>query len=113
MFLVWLIVASSCSYLKNVQLLTGGHIGRKNYVQTLPFEWRKELIVVKARLNSDTTQREFIFDTGAFNSKVESDLANVLGLKVVTEKTNSTASGINRKIEVVRTDTLLLGETAI
>jgi len=113
MFLVWLIVASSCSYLKNVQLLTGGHIGRKNYVQTLPFEWRKELIVVKARLNSDTTQREFIFDTGAFNSKVESDLANVLGLKVVTEKTNSTASGINRKIEVVRIDSLLLGETAI
>jgi len=102
---------SACSYLKNVKLLTNGEIKRENYVQTIPFEWRKELIVVKARLNSDTTQREFIFDTGAFNSKVEHSLATALNLNVVTEKTNSTAQGISQKIEVVRIDSLQLGET--
>ena len=102
LFLIYVgCICTSCSYLKNVNLLTGGEIKRQNYVQTIPFEWRKELIVVKARLNSETTEREFIFDTGAFNSKVESDLANTLGLKVVTEKINSTASGISQKIEVV------------
>lgn len=106
-------ISFSCSYLKNVSLLTNGEIKRENYVQTIPFEWRKELIVVKARLNSDTAQREFIFDTGAFNSKVESRLASALGLEVVTEKTNSTAQGISQKIEVVRVDSLQLGETTV
>lgn len=106
-------ISTSCSYLKNVKLLTGGEIKRENYVQSIPFEWRKELIVIKARLNSDTTQREFIFDTGAFNSKVESDLANSLALEVVTEKNNSTASGISQKIEVVRVDSVQIGETTI
>jgi predicted aspartyl protease len=106
-------ILSSCSYLKNIKLLTGGEIKRENYVQTIPFEWRKELIVVKVRLNSDTTEREFIFDTGAFNSKVESELATSLGLEVVTEKTNSTAQGISQKIEVVRIDSLQLGETTV
>ncbi|MEQ9168705.1 MAG: retropepsin-like aspartic protease [Fulvivirga sp.] len=103
--------SASCSYFKNVKLLTDAKISRENYVQTIPFEWRKELIVVKARLNSDTALREFIFDTGAFNSKVESDLADALGLEVVTEKTNSTAQGLSQKIEVVRIDSLQLGET--
>lgn len=104
---------TSCSYIKNVRLLTSGEIKRENYVQTIPFEWRKELIVIRARLNSVTTEREFIFDTGAFNSKVESDLATSLGLEVVTEKTNSTAQGISQKIEVVRVDSLQLGETSV
>ncbi|MEQ8474691.1 aspartyl protease family protein [Fulvivirga sp.] len=103
--------SASCSYFKNVKLLTDAKISREHYVQTIPFEWRKELIVVKARLNSDTALREFIFDTGAFNSKVENDLANALGLEVVTEKTNSTAQGLSQKIEVVRIDSLQLGET--
>lgn len=106
-------ILCSCSYLQNIKLLTGGEIKRENYVQTIPFEWRKELIVVKARLNSDTTEREFIFDIGAFNSKVESELATSLGLEVVTEKTNSTAQGISQKIEVVRIDSLQLGETTV
>ncbi len=104
-------LVSSCSYFKNVQLLTGGKIKRENYVQVLPFEWRKDLIVVKARVNADTTLREFIFDTGAFNSKVENSLSNTLGLKVVTQKINSTAQGISQKIEVVRIDSLQIGVT--
>lgn len=103
--------ASSCDYLQNIKLLTDGEIRRENYVQELPFEWRKDLIVVKARLNSDTTLREFIFDTGAFNSKIESELATELGLKTIAEKTNTTAQGISQNIEVTRLDSLQLGET--
>jgi uncharacterized membrane protein/predicted aspartyl protease len=106
-------LGTSCSYLKNVKLLSGGEIKREHYVQTLPFEWVKGLIVVKARLHSDTTLREFIFDTGAFDCKVESSLASALELEVVAEKTNSTAQGISQKIQVVRIDSLRLGETTI
>lgn len=101
----------SCSYLKNVKLLRAGEIRRKNFVQTIPFKWRKELIVVTARLNSDTIQREFIFDTGAFSGKVESDLINTLGIEIVTEKMNSTAQGTSQEIQMVRIDSVQLGET--
>jgi predicted aspartyl protease len=105
------IACSSCSYLKNVKLLVDGTIKREHYVETIPFEWKKQLIVVNAQLNSDTTVRAFIFDTGAFNSKVEHTLASALELEVVTEKNNSTAQGISQKIEVVRVDSLQIGNT--
>jgi predicted aspartyl protease len=100
-------------YFKNVKLLLNGEIKRKDYVQTVPFEWRKDLIVVSVYLNEDTVAREFIFDTGAFNSKVESQLANSLDLEVVAQKENSTAQGISRTIDVVRIDSMRLGETSI
>lgn len=109
--LVLLMLTSSCSYFRNVKLLIDGEIEEENFVQTLPFDLKKDLIVVKARLNSDTIEREFIFDTGAFNSKVESNLATALSLKVVAEKTNRTAQGISKRIEVVRIDSLQLGVT--
>ncbi len=103
-------ISNSCTYIENVQLLIGGKIEQKNFVQAIPFEWRKDLIIVKAFINKDTVPREFIFDTGAFNSKVEGNLANNLNLPVVTKKTNSTAQGISQEIEVVLMNSIQLGE---
>ena len=51
-YLVVIILSStliSCSYLKNVQLLSGGELKRQKFVQAIPFEMRKDLIVVKAK----------------------------------------------------------------
>ncbi|XOV66221.1 MAG: aspartyl protease family protein [Fluviicola sp.] len=93
--------------------MTNGSIKSKDYTQTVPFELRKDLIIVSAFLNNDSTAREFIFDTGAFNSKVEYELAESLGLEVIAEKQNGTAQGITRRIEVVRLDSLKLGDTWI
>jgi len=112
-FALILTLVSSCSYLKNVKALTNGKIKRKNYVETVHFESRKDLIVVPALLNSDSTLHEFIFDTGAFNSKVEYGLATQLSLKKVAEKNNSTAQGVTRHIDVVRIDSLKMGSTPI
>jgi predicted aspartyl protease len=111
--LISIALTTSCAYLKNVDLLLQPEIQREHYVQTIPFEWRKDLIVVKARLNSDTAEYEFIFDTGAFNSKVESELADALRLPVVTQKKNSTAQGVSRQIDVIRIDSVKLGETTV
>ncbi len=105
------VLLSSCSYVANVRLLTGGEIRRTNYVEVIPFEYRKDLIVVQARLNGDMQEREFILDTGAFDSKVEKELADRLALDVIARKTNSTAQGISQSIEVVRIDSVGLGET--
>lgn len=107
-----LILLSSCSYVANVRLLAGGEIRRTDYVEVVPFEYRKDLIVIEARLNADPEAREFIFDTGAFDSKVEKGLADRLALDVVAQKTNSTALGVSQSIDVVRIDSVGLGETS-
>jgi len=110
-----ILVASSllgCSYLKNVQLLSGGELRRQEFVQAIPFEMKKDIIVVKAKVNGDSIEREFIFDTGAFNSKIEKELAESLQLKTITTKSNSTAAGVTREIEVTRIDSIIFGETA-
>ncbi|WP_425389577.1 aspartyl protease family protein [Ekhidna sp.] len=106
-----IISSSSCSYLKNVNLLTGGSLERKDFVQEIPFSYRKGLIIVQANINDDTTVREFIFDTGAFNSKIEKRLAEDIGLETITTKENSTAQGITETIEVTRIDSIRFGET--
>ena len=111
-FGVTMLLCGSCAYLKNVQLLTGGSLKRKDFVQEIPFHYRKGLIVLKARINDDTTSREFIFDTGAFNSKIEKGLADDLGLETVTTKENSTAQGNTQVIEVTRIDSIRFGKTS-
>lgn len=99
----------SCNYINNVRLLTGGGVNSSNFTETISFKYLKGLIVVNAQLNNDTTYHQFIFDTGAFNSKIEFKLAEELGLSVKAIKDNSTAQGINRKIEVVRADKVRIG----
>ncbi len=101
----------SCNYSKNVSLLLSGSVDREDFVQEIPFEYRKGLIVVKAAINADKTLREFIFDTGAFNSKIEKNLAEQHGLETVATKENSTAQGNTKLIEVVQIDSLRIGET--
>lgn len=105
------LLLSSCSYVANIRLLTGGEIKRTDYVDVIPFELRKDLIVADATLNDESVARSFIFDTGAFDGKVEKSLAEELGFEVVTSKTNSTASGISRSIDVIRIDSMRLGNT--
>lgn len=110
-FVLLVVFASGCNYLKNVSLLLEGEMDRSNFVQEIPFEYRKGLIVIQATINQDTTVREFIFDTGAFNSKIEKSLAESLGLKTIAKKDNSTAQGKSQPIEVTRIDSLKIGET--
>ncbi len=109
--LITTFMLSSCNYVKNVRLLTGGSVDRKDYVETIPFEFKKGLIVLSAQINQDTSVRKFIFDTGAFNSKIEKALAEDLGLPTVATKDNSTAQGNSKKIEVTRIPFLQLGNT--
>ncbi len=111
-FLVTVLLGTiSCNYVKNVKLLTGGKLDRKNFVETIPFTYSKGIIVIEGEVNGDSTKRAFIFDTGAFNSKIEKELADSLGLKKIAEKDNSTAQGVSRKIDVTRINSLKLGDT--
>lgn len=99
-----------CNYLNNVALLTQGRVGAKNFEISFPFTYERGLIIVQVQLGNDPTPHSFIFDTGAFNSKVEVELAEALGFRVRATKTNSDSQGNEQKIEVVRMDSLKLGD---
>lgn len=111
--LVWcfiILILCSCDYLTQVRLLKNGEVGASNYLEEIPFELKKGLIVVQGKLNNDSQEREFIFDTGAFDCKVEKDLAESLGMPTLATRDNSTAAGVSREIEITRVDALKLGE---
>lgn len=109
-WLTLLILVSSCDYLTQVKLLKNGEVGVKNYFEEIPFELNKGLIIVKGRLNNDSSYREFIFDTGAFDCKIEKSLANSLGMPSLATRDNSTASGISQELEITRVNQFKMGE---
>jgi len=74
--------------------------------QTFPFDYVKKLIVVEAKANDLSTSHNFIFDTGAFQSKLEYELAQTLQLKTLSKRKNSTAQGIDREIEIISLDSV-------
>jgi predicted aspartyl protease len=106
-----LFIISSCNYIKNVQLLSAGKLMRENFVDSLSFEYKKGLIVVQAQLNDSPQKHDFIFDTGAFESKVEWDLATKLELPTKATKSNSTAQGVSQTVEVTQLKRIKLGHT--
>lgn len=103
---------SACNYVKNVKLLTSGSLERADFNESIPFTYNKDLIIVEAEVNGHREKRQFIFDTGAFDSKIEHGLAEELNLHTKATKTNSTAQGISQKIEVTQLEKLVLGETS-
>ena len=55
---------------------------------SIPFKYTKKLIIVNAYLNDSKKANSFIFDTGAFQSKVEYDLSEKLNLETITIRNN-------------------------
>lgn len=106
-----LMMFSSCNYINNVKLLTDGSLERSDFVDTVPFEYQRGLIIIEAEINDDNEKRQFIFDTGAFDSKIEFTLAEDLKLPTIATKTNSTAQGVSQTIEVTRLERVQLGST--
>lgn len=106
-----LLMVSSCNYIKNVKLLSSGKLMRENFVDSLSFEYKKGLIVVQAQLNGSQQKHDFIFDTGAFESKVEWNLASELELPTKATKSNATAQGVSQTIEVTQLKSIKLGHT--
>lgn len=109
-FVLLICLLSSCDYLTQVKLLKNGEVGASNYLEEIPFELKKGLIIVKGKLNQDPEPREFIFDTGAFDCKIEKGLAENLAMPTLATRDNSTAAGVTREIEITRVDQLQLGE---
>jgi len=102
---------TSCNYLKNVNILTSGDLNRENFVDSIPFELKKDLVIVQAQINSKGKPLDFIFDTGAFNSKINHTLTEEYKLETKAVKENKDSNGNVKVIEVTQLDKVQLGET--
>ncbi len=102
---IFIFIVVNCNAIKEIglQAKTDTSI---NTIATLPFDYKKQLIVVDATLNNAKAPNQFIFDTGAFQSKVAYNLANKLDLATITKRKNGTAQGIKKTIEITCLDTI-------
>ena len=82
-----------------------------NHVDSISFTYKKKIIVVDASLEDNQEPHQFIFDTGAFYTKIEKHLADDLKLPTVFTKSNSTAQGITRKVEMTSANKIRLANT--
>lgn len=99
------ILLFGCNTVNNIKI---NAIADTNLVSetTIPFSYVKKIIVVQATLNNQEISNSFIFDTGAFYSKVEFNLSEKLNLKTTFKKNNGTAQGIKRQIEMTNVDSV-------
>ena len=109
--LISIICLTSCNYLKNVNLLTSGDLERGNFTDSIPFRYEKDLIIVQAQINGKQQPLDFIFDTGAFNSKINHTLTDEYDLETKAIKENKDTHGNVKTIEVTQLEQVKFGET--
>lgn len=95
---------TSCTTVNEIRLQSKTHTNIQE--ESIPFKYEKKLIIVDAFLNDSKTPHSFIFDTGAFQSKVEYSLAESLNLITFSKRDNGTAQGIKREIEITTIDSI-------
>lgn len=95
----------SCDAINEMQLQSNSAIAIP-FETVIPFRYIKKLVVVDAYLNDSKSVNSFIFDTGAFQSKIEYQLAESLQLETYSKRDNGTAQGVKREIEITSVDTI-------
>lgn len=108
--LVFILAFISCNTINHYKLQSKESY-TSNAVTTIPFKYNKKLIVIDAQLSNSKDTHQFIFDTGAFQSKVEYSLSESLNLKTKFKRDNGTAQGIKREIEITSVDSVKIGES--
>ncbi|WP_298371224.1 aspartyl protease family protein [uncultured Lutibacter sp.] len=93
--LIVLTLLTSCASSKIIKTLKQGNIVQEDFKTTIPFEYRKGLIILKVTIENETY--DFILDTGA---------SNVLS-KELAEKLNVKSLGSENVTDIHKTSQLL------
>lgn len=93
----------SCNTIKTYQVLQRGSIARENYKETIPFEIKFGLIIIKVKIEGKTY--DFILDTGA-PTVISVELQQVLKLKTFSETKAMDSQGKKDNIKFVQIPTL-------
>lgn len=105
------VALQNCNTVTQISMNAKSDVKNKT-IDSLNFTYNKKIIVVDAILENNQQAHSFIFDTGAFYSKVEKQVADNLKLPTVFTKSNSTAQGITKQVEMTSVNKLRLGKTA-
>lgn len=107
--LLCLFLISSCNYISNVHLLSRGSVEQSNFLESIDFENRHGILVVKGTVNDHPDTLEFIFDTGAFDNKITQNWADNYGLKERATKDKPDSQGNSNKISMTLINKISLG----
>jgi predicted aspartyl protease len=79
----------------------------KDFYFEIPFEYRNNLIIIKVTIGNKTY--DYIFDTGGYND-ITDDIQKTNNFQILTTQTVGSANGIKSKINIVKVDSLKIGE---
>lgn len=105
-YLIILLIVSSCAVNKAEKYLKEGKTVQQNFKETIPFEIKKGLIILKAKINNKSYN--FILDTGASNF-ISKELATELNVKVIGSESIGDIYGDEQKTDYTRIDNIQIG----
>lgn len=76
-----LFFGTSCNQVRYLYFLTKTRTPQKDFIDSIPFQRKMGLIVIKAHIDGSKKAYDFIFDTGASSSVISSDVVDELHLK--------------------------------
>jgi predicted aspartyl protease len=101
------IIITGCSAIKTIKAINGGHVESKcDY--TAKFQMVGTTLFLKVKINNDTTEYDFIFDTGAIDA-VDTKLVKKFNLHEVSHVEAKDASNKSNIVKVYKLDKLSVG----
>ena len=105
-YLIILLIISSCAVSKAEKYLKEGKTLQQNFKETITFEIKKGLIILKAKINNKNYN--FILDTGASNV-ISKELATELNVKIIGSESIGDIYGVEQKTNYTRIDNIQIG----
>ena len=105
-YLIILLIISSCAVSKAEKYLKEGKTLQQNFKETITFEIKKGLIILKAKINNKNYN--FILDTGA-SIVISKELATELNVKIIGSESIGDIYGVEQKTNYTRIDNIQIG----
>lgn len=98
---------TSCDSIKALKLLKKGDVQKGSFINKMPFERAKNLMIVKVYIKEKPYN--FIFDTGAALTVLSEQLAKDLGLKPQSKMSVGDSQGKENKVNLYAIEALNIG----
>ena len=94
--IAFLLILVGCGTTKNIRLRDSTRVSSQSFLDSIPFEWRFESVVIQIQVPGEQRPWDLIFDTGASYSVIRKDNAIKSGLESVSNISVGDTHG-NRK----------------
>lgn len=101
------IIITGCSAIKTIKAINGGSV-ESNCNYTAKFQEVGNTLFLKVKINNDTTEYDFIFDTGAINA-IDTKLAQKFNLHALSHIIAKDASNKTNPVTLYSLDKLSVG----